>query len=63
VSQVFGPVPSRRLDISLSWDPIPFKTSHWNCFYCQPGRTTPFPNDLVGTNSRSCGNPKTLEEV
>jgi wyosine [tRNA(Phe)-imidazoG37] synthetase (radical SAM superfamily) len=38
---VFGPVASRRLGRSLGVDPIPFKTCHWNCVYCQLGRTAP----------------------
>ena len=39
---VFGPVPSRRLGLSLGIDPIPFKTCSWNCVYCQLGRTGSF---------------------
>jgi len=38
---VFGPVPSRRLGLSLGIDPLPFKTCNWNCIYCQLGRTSP----------------------
>jgi wyosine [tRNA(Phe)-imidazoG37] synthetase (radical SAM superfamily) len=38
---VFGPVVSRRLGRSLGVDPLPFKTCHWNCVYCQLGRTVP----------------------
>jgi wyosine [tRNA(Phe)-imidazoG37] synthetase (radical SAM superfamily) len=38
---VFGPVASRRLGRSLGVDPLPFKTCHWNCVYCQLGRTAP----------------------
>jgi wyosine [tRNA(Phe)-imidazoG37] synthetase (radical SAM superfamily) len=41
VPQVFGPVASRRLGRSLGVDPLPFKTCHWNCVYCQLGRTAP----------------------
>lgn len=37
---VFGPVPSRRLGISLGVDLVPFKTCTFNCIYCQLGRTT-----------------------
>jgi wyosine [tRNA(Phe)-imidazoG37] synthetase (radical SAM superfamily) len=40
-AHVFGPVASRRLGRSLGVDPLPFKTCHWNCVYCQLGRTTP----------------------
>jgi len=38
---VFGPVPSRRLGLSLGIDPLPIKTCNWNCVYCQLGRTSP----------------------
>jgi wyosine [tRNA(Phe)-imidazoG37] synthetase (radical SAM superfamily) len=41
MSHVFGPVRSRRLGRSLGVDPLPFKTCHWNCVYCQLGRTAP----------------------
>jgi wyosine [tRNA(Phe)-imidazoG37] synthetase (radical SAM superfamily) len=41
VPHVFGPVASRRLGRSLGVDPVPFKTCHWNCVYCQLGRTVP----------------------
>lgn len=37
---LFGPVPSRRLGISLGIDPIPFKTCTLNCVYCECGPTT-----------------------
>ncbi len=37
---VFGPVPSRRLGISLGIDLIPMKTCSLNCVYCECGRTT-----------------------
>lgn len=36
---VFGPVPSRRLGISLGISPIPKKTCNYSCVYCQLGRT------------------------
>jgi wyosine [tRNA(Phe)-imidazoG37] synthetase (radical SAM superfamily) len=41
---VFGPVPSRRLGMSLGIDTIPIKTCNWNCVYCQLGRTVPLAN-------------------
>jgi wyosine [tRNA(Phe)-imidazoG37] synthetase (radical SAM superfamily) len=41
MSNVFGPVPSRRLGRSLGIDPVPLKTCNWNCVYCQLGRSTP----------------------
>jgi wyosine [tRNA(Phe)-imidazoG37] synthetase (radical SAM superfamily) len=39
-SQVFGPVPSRRLGRSLGVDLVPLKTCTYDCIYCQLGRTT-----------------------
>jgi wyosine [tRNA(Phe)-imidazoG37] synthetase (radical SAM superfamily) len=36
---VFGPVPSRRLGISLGLDIIPFKTCSLDCLYCECGPT------------------------
>jgi wyosine [tRNA(Phe)-imidazoG37] synthetase (radical SAM superfamily) len=37
---IFGPIPSRRLGISLGIDLIPYKTCTLNCVYCECGRTT-----------------------
>jgi len=37
---VFGPVPSRRLRLSLGVDIVPFKVCTLDCIYCQIGRTT-----------------------
>jgi wyosine [tRNA(Phe)-imidazoG37] synthetase (radical SAM superfamily) len=37
---LFGPVPSRRLGLSLGVDLIPPKTCSFNCIFCQAGRTT-----------------------
>lgn len=42
---VFGPVPSRRLGISLGIDLLPFKTCSFNCIYCECGRTTQYLNE------------------
>lgn len=39
-TSIFGPVPSRRLGISLGIDPVPFKTCTFNCVYCECGLTT-----------------------
>ena len=36
----YGPVPSRRLGLSLGIDIVPFKTCSFDCIYCQLGRTT-----------------------
>jgi wyosine [tRNA(Phe)-imidazoG37] synthetase (radical SAM superfamily) len=38
--RVFGPVPSRRLGISLGVDIVPYKTCSLDCLYCECGRTT-----------------------
>ena len=37
---LFGPVPSRRLGISLGVDLVPHKTCSLNCIYCECGKTT-----------------------
>ncbi len=36
---LFGPVPSRRIGISLGVSPIPERTCSYSCIYCQLGRT------------------------
>lgn len=36
-SRVYGPVPSRRLGLSLGVDILPYKTCSLNCVYCQLG--------------------------
>jgi len=54
-SCIFGPIPSRRLGISLGVDLIPFKTCSMDCIYCECGKTTSltaerkeyFPTDLA----------------
>ncbi|MFC1495405.1 radical SAM protein [Thermodesulfobacteriota bacterium] len=40
MSYVFGPVPSRRLGLSLGIDLIPRKTCSFDCIYCQVGKTS-----------------------
>jgi len=37
---IFGPVPSRRLGLSLGIDPVPRKVCSLDCIYCEVGRTT-----------------------
>ena len=37
---LFGPVPSRRLGISLGVDLVPHKVCTLNCIYCECGSTT-----------------------
>lgn len=41
---LYGPVPSRRLGISLGISPIPKKTCNYSCIYCQLGRTDKMTN-------------------
>ncbi len=41
---IYGPVPSRRLGLSLGISPIPNKTCNYACIYCQLGRTNPMIN-------------------
>ncbi|MBU5485781.1 radical SAM protein [Clostridium sp. MSJ-11] len=36
---IFGPIPSRRLGMSLGVSPIPKKYCSYSCVYCQVGRT------------------------
>ncbi|WP_025270248.1 radical SAM protein [Hippea sp. KM1] len=37
---LFGPVPSRRLGLSLGINIIPFKVCSYRCIYCEVGKTT-----------------------
>lgn len=39
MQHVFGPVPTRRLGMSLGIDPVLSKTCNFNCVYCQLGRS------------------------
>ena len=39
MTYIFGPVPSRRLGLSLGIDLIPPKTCTYDCLYCQVGKT------------------------
>lgn len=39
-THIFGPVPSRRLGLSLGVDLVPRKRCTLDCVYCQVGRTT-----------------------
>ncbi|MBN2810012.1 MAG: radical SAM protein [Deltaproteobacteria bacterium] len=38
-THIFGPVPSRRLGLSLGIDLVPFKTCTLDCIYCELGQT------------------------
>jgi len=42
---LFGPVPSRRLGMSLGVDLVPKKVCSLNCVYCEVGRTTKLTTD------------------
>jgi len=39
-AHIFGPVPSRRLGLSLGVDLVPYKTCSLDCIYCEVGATT-----------------------
>jgi len=41
---IFGPVPSRRLGLSLGIDLVPFKTCTLDCIYCECGSTNNLTN-------------------
>ncbi|MFC2113726.1 radical SAM protein [Bacteroidota bacterium] len=41
---LFGPIPSRRLGISLGVDLVPHKVCNLNCIYCESGKTTAHTN-------------------
>lgn len=41
---IFGPVPSRRLGLSLGLSPLPSKTCNYACVYCQLGHTRQMTN-------------------
>jgi len=44
---LFGPVPSRRLGMSLGIDLIPKKVCSLNCVYCEVGKTTKLTTDRM----------------
>ncbi len=44
-SYLFGPVPSRRLGMSLGVDLVPAKTCSMDCIYCESGKTTDFTSE------------------
>ena len=46
-NHLFGPVPSRRLGMSLGIDLIPKKVCSLNCVYCEVGRTTDLTTDRL----------------
>jgi wyosine [tRNA(Phe)-imidazoG37] synthetase (radical SAM superfamily) len=42
---LYGPVPSRRMGLSLGISPIPSKYCNYSCVYCQLGKTKHMTND------------------
>ncbi|MBN1431447.1 MAG: radical SAM protein [Methanomicrobiaceae archaeon] len=56
---LFGPVPSRRLGISLGIDLVPHKTCSYNCIYCECGRTT----DLTAERREYVPTAEIIEEL
>ena len=44
---LFGPVPSRRLGMSLGIDLVPQKVCSLNCIYCECGSTTQLTIDRI----------------
>jgi wyosine [tRNA(Phe)-imidazoG37] synthetase (radical SAM superfamily) len=59
MSNIFGPVPSRRLGLSLGIDLVPIKTCSYNCIYCEVGKTT----DLIMEPSSFIDIPETIKEL
>ena len=45
---LFGPVPSRRLGMSLGVDLVPHKVCSFDCVYCECGHTTKLTTDRMG---------------
>ena len=42
---IYGPVPSRRLGISLGIDLVPLKVGNYNCVYCECGKSPRLVNE------------------
>ncbi len=59
MARIFGPVPSRRLGLSLGIDLVPCKTCSYNCIYCEVGKTT----DLIMEPLSFIDIPETIREV
>lgn len=59
MKHLFGPVPSRRLGLSLGVDLLPFKTCTLDCVYCQLGPTT----CLTLARERRVSTAMVLEEI
>ena len=58
-SHVYGPVPSRRLGLSLGVDILPHKTCSFDCIYCQLGRS----DRKSGRRGRYFSAPEILGQV
>lgn len=56
---IFGPIPSRRLGLSLGIDLIPRKTCSYDCIYCQVGKTT----DKITEPSSFVSVPEVIKEL
>lgn len=56
---LFGPVPSRRLGVSLGIDLVPHKTCSYNCIYCECGKTT----DLTAVRSEFYPTDAIIREI
>lgn len=56
---LFGPVPSRRLGVSLGIDLVPHKTCSLNCIYCECGATT----DLTLERGEYVPTARVIEEL
>ena len=56
---VFGPIPSRRLGLSLGVDLVPFKTCSMDCIYCECGKTT----DLTTVRKEYFPTARALEQI
>ncbi|MDO9546136.1 MAG: radical SAM protein [Pelolinea sp.] len=55
---VFGPVQSRRFDLSLGINHLPPKTCTYSCVYCQLGRTS-----IMTTNRAAFSEPQEIFQV
>jgi len=69
---VYGPVPSRRLGLSLGISPIPPKYCNYSCIYCQLGRTNHMTNtrqmffpleDILKEFDQTCGKGVSFDVV
>lgn len=56
---LFGPVPSRRLGMSLGVDLVPHKVCTLNCIYCECGKTT----DLTLVRKEYAGYDAVIKEL